>query len=103
MSAIKINPETLEPEGTIIMPGTSQTLWLVYKYPMEVKLSAEGDWAYPFFSGQHSDGQNIIFTDGEYINQIAACKDVSSVFLLRVVITVMATRIIFYKHSQEKF
>lgn len=26
MSAIKINPETLEPEGTIIMPGTSQTL-----------------------------------------------------------------------------
>lgn len=27
-------------------------------------------------TGQHSDGQNIIFTDGEYINQIAACKDV---------------------------
>lgn len=28
--------------------------------------------------GQHGqDGQNIIFTDGEYINQIAACKDVS--------------------------
>ncbi|KAF3843349.1 hypothetical protein F7725_002198 [Dissostichus mawsoni] len=45
MSAIKINPETLEQEGTITMPG------------------------------QHSDGQNIIFTDGEYINQIAACKD----------------------------
>ncbi|XP_062420974.1 E3 ubiquitin-protein ligase MYCBP2 isoform X2 [Pungitius pungitius] len=45
MSAIKINPETLEHEGTVTMPG------------------------------QHSDGQNIIFTDGEYINQIAACKD----------------------------
>ncbi|KAJ3592162.1 hypothetical protein NHX12_007291, partial [Muraenolepis orangiensis] len=44
-SAIKINPETLEPEGTVSMPG------------------------------QHSDGQNIIFTDGEYINQLAACKD----------------------------
>uniref|UniRef100_A0A8C2GPI5 E3 ubiquitin-protein ligase MYCBP2 n=1 Tax=Cyprinus carpio TaxID=7962 RepID=A0A8C2GPI5_CYPCA len=41
MAAIKINPETLEQEGTITMP----------------------------------DGQNIIFTDGEYINQIAACKD----------------------------
>ncbi|KAA8587942.1 hypothetical protein FQN60_001136 [Etheostoma spectabile] len=45
MSAIKINPETLEHEGTVTMPG------------------------------QNSDGQNIIFTDGEYINQIAACKD----------------------------
>ncbi|MEQ2246774.1 E3 ubiquitin-protein ligase mycbp2 [Ilyodon furcidens] len=45
MSAIKINPETLEHEGVVTMPG------------------------------QHSDGQNIIFTDGEYINQIAACKD----------------------------
>ncbi|KAK7882381.1 hypothetical protein WMY93_028555 [Mugilogobius chulae] len=45
MSALKINPETLEHEGTVSMPG------------------------------QHSDGQNIIFTDGEYINQIAACKD----------------------------
>lgn len=34
-----------------------------------------------FLEGQHGqDGQNIIFTDGEYINQIAACKDVS--FLL---------------------
>uniref|UniRef100_A0A671QW42 E3 ubiquitin-protein ligase MYCBP2 n=1 Tax=Sinocyclocheilus anshuiensis TaxID=1608454 RepID=A0A671QW42_9TELE len=41
MVAIKMNPETLEQEGTITMP----------------------------------DGQNIIFTDGEYINQIAACKD----------------------------
>ncbi|XP_062862091.1 E3 ubiquitin-protein ligase MYCBP2 isoform X10 [Trichomycterus rosablanca] len=45
MAAIKINPETLEQEGTITMPG----------------LQAEG--------------QNIVFTDGEYINQIAACKD----------------------------
>ncbi|XP_056610662.1 E3 ubiquitin-protein ligase MYCBP2 isoform X7 [Triplophysa dalaica] len=45
MSAIKINPETLEQEGTITMPGLQ------------------------------ADGQNIIFTDGEYINQIAACKD----------------------------
>uniref|UniRef100_A0A6Q2X7Z5 E3 ubiquitin-protein ligase MYCBP2 n=1 Tax=Esox lucius TaxID=8010 RepID=A0A6Q2X7Z5_ESOLU len=44
-SAIKINPETLEHEGTITMPGL------------------------------HADGQNIVFTDGEYINQIAACKD----------------------------
>uniref|UniRef100_A0A4W4EYU3 E3 ubiquitin-protein ligase MYCBP2 n=1 Tax=Electrophorus electricus TaxID=8005 RepID=A0A4W4EYU3_ELEEL len=41
MSAIKINPETLEQEGSITMP----------------------------------DGQNIIFTDGEYVNQIAASKD----------------------------
>uniref|UniRef100_A0A8B9J812 E3 ubiquitin-protein ligase MYCBP2 n=1 Tax=Astyanax mexicanus TaxID=7994 RepID=A0A8B9J812_ASTMX len=45
MAAIKINPETLEQEGTITMPGLQ------------------------------SDGQNIVFTDGEYINQIAACKD----------------------------
>uniref|UniRef100_A0A671LHM8 E3 ubiquitin-protein ligase MYCBP2 n=1 Tax=Sinocyclocheilus anshuiensis TaxID=1608454 RepID=A0A671LHM8_9TELE len=45
MEAIKINPETLEQEGTITMPGLQ------------------------------ADGQNIIFTDGEYINQIAACKD----------------------------
>ncbi|XP_073711043.1 E3 ubiquitin-protein ligase MYCBP2 isoform X19 [Misgurnus anguillicaudatus] len=45
MSAIKINPETLEQEGTITMPGLQ------------------------------ADGQNIVFTDGEYINQIAACKD----------------------------
>ncbi|XP_031649241.1 E3 ubiquitin-protein ligase MYCBP2 isoform X10 [Oncorhynchus kisutch] len=44
-SAIKINPETLEHEGTITMPGLQ------------------------------ADGQNIVFTDGEYINQIAACKD----------------------------
>ncbi|CAB1347406.1 unnamed protein product, partial [Coregonus sp. 'balchen'] len=46
-SAIKINPETLEHEGTITMPGLQ------------------------------ADGQSIVFTDGEYINQIAACKDVS--------------------------
>ncbi|XP_039539332.1 E3 ubiquitin-protein ligase MYCBP2 isoform X14 [Pimephales promelas] len=45
MAAIKINPETLEQEGTITMPGLQ------------------------------ADGQNIIFTDGEFINQIAACKD----------------------------
>ncbi|KAJ8253382.1 hypothetical protein GJAV_G00212310 [Gymnothorax javanicus] len=45
MTAVKINPETLEQEGTISMPG-----------------------------GQ-ADGQSIVFTDGEYINQIAACKD----------------------------
>ncbi|XP_056320942.1 E3 ubiquitin-protein ligase MYCBP2 isoform X8 [Danio aesculapii] len=45
MAAIKINPETLEQEGTITVPGLQ------------------------------ADGQNIIFTDGEYINQIAACKD----------------------------
>ncbi|XP_035377143.1 E3 ubiquitin-protein ligase MYCBP2 isoform X9 [Electrophorus electricus] len=45
MSAIKINPETLEQEGSITMPGLQ------------------------------ADGQNIIFTDGEYVNQIAASKD----------------------------
>ncbi|XP_035248710.1 E3 ubiquitin-protein ligase MYCBP2 isoform X4 [Anguilla anguilla] len=45
LSAIKINPETLEQEGSITMPG-----------------------------GQ-AEGQSIVFTDGEYINQIAACKD----------------------------
>ncbi|XDV30974.1 hypothetical protein PO909_033770, partial [Leuciscus waleckii] len=45
MAAIKINPETLEQEGTITMPGLQ------------------------------ADGQNIVFTDGEFINQIAACKD----------------------------
>ncbi|XP_028848287.1 E3 ubiquitin-protein ligase MYCBP2 isoform X13 [Denticeps clupeoides] len=45
MSAVKINPETLEQEGTITMPGLP------------------------------ADGQNIVFTDGEYVNQIAACKD----------------------------
>ncbi|XP_029113894.1 E3 ubiquitin-protein ligase MYCBP2 isoform X4 [Scleropages formosus] len=45
MTAVKINPETLESEGSITMPGLQ------------------------------ADGQNIVFTDGEYINQIAACKD----------------------------
>ncbi|KAM9484009.1 E3 ubiquitin-protein ligase MYCBP2 isoform 22-T22 [Salvelinus alpinus] len=45
MSAIKIDPETLEHEGTITMPGLQ------------------------------ADGQSVVFTDGEYINQIAACKD----------------------------
>ncbi|XP_043104390.1 E3 ubiquitin-protein ligase MYCBP2 isoform X21 [Puntigrus tetrazona] len=45
MAAVKINPETLEQEGTITMPGLQ------------------------------ADSQNIVFTDGEYINQIAACKD----------------------------
>lgn len=31
--------------------------------------------------GLQADGQNIVFTDGEYINQIAACKDVSLLIL----------------------
>ncbi|CDQ87246.1 unnamed protein product [Oncorhynchus mykiss] len=44
-SAIKIDPETLEHEGTITMPGLQ------------------------------TDGQSVVFTDGEYINQITACKD----------------------------
>ncbi|XP_062389671.1 E3 ubiquitin-protein ligase MYCBP2 isoform X1 [Sardina pilchardus] len=45
VTAIRINPETLEQEGTIAMPGLK------------------------------TDGQNIVFTDGDHINQIAACKD----------------------------
>ncbi|XP_023654220.2 E3 ubiquitin-protein ligase MYCBP2 isoform X4 [Paramormyrops kingsleyae] len=45
MTAVRINPETLEQEGTITLAGLQ------------------------------GDGQNILFTDGEYINQIAACKD----------------------------
>ncbi|XP_041115648.1 E3 ubiquitin-protein ligase MYCBP2 isoform X5 [Polyodon spathula] len=45
MAAVKINPETLEQEGAITMPGLQ------------------------------ADAQNIVFTDGEYINQIAACRD----------------------------
>ncbi|XP_058885299.1 E3 ubiquitin-protein ligase MYCBP2 isoform X2 [Acipenser ruthenus] len=45
MTAVKINPETLEQEGAITMPGLQ------------------------------ADAQNIVFTDGEYINQIAACRD----------------------------
>ncbi|XP_064883646.1 E3 ubiquitin-protein ligase MYCBP2 isoform X5 [Oncorhynchus nerka] len=43
--AIKIDPETLEHEGTITMPGLQ------------------------------TDGQSVVFTDGEHINQITACKD----------------------------
>ena len=30
MSAIKINPETLEPEGTVIMPGTKKTIMSLF-------------------------------------------------------------------------
>nr|XP_015219296.1 PREDICTED: E3 ubiquitin-protein ligase MYCBP2 isoform X15 [Lepisosteus oculatus] len=45
MNAIKINPETLEQEGAITMPVLQ------------------------------ADAQNIVFTDGEYVNQIAACRD----------------------------
>ncbi|XP_043928839.1 E3 ubiquitin-protein ligase MYCBP2 [Protopterus annectens] len=44
-TALRINPETLEQDGAVIMPGC------------------------------HTEGQNILFTDGEYINQIAASKD----------------------------
>lgn len=29
------------------------------------------------FTDCHTEGQNILFTDGEYINQIAASRDVS--------------------------
>eukprot|EP00062_Callorhinchus_milii_P006572 gi/632947251/ref/XP_007888958.1/ PREDICTED: E3 ubiquitin-protein ligase MYCBP2 isoform X6 [Callorhinchus milii] len=45
MTAISINPETLEQEGTVSLPGCQV------------------------------EGQNILFTDGEYINQITASKD----------------------------
>ncbi|KAM8976196.1 E3 ubiquitin-protein ligase MYCBP2 isoform 2-T2 [Pelodytes ibericus] len=45
MTAIRINPETLEQDGTVTVPDCN------------------------------SDGQNILFTDGEFINQIAASKD----------------------------
>ncbi|XP_050828378.1 E3 ubiquitin-protein ligase MYCBP2 isoform X15 [Serinus canaria] len=45
MTAIRINPETLEQDGTVALPDC------------------------------HSEGQNILFTDGEYINQIAASRD----------------------------
>lgn len=33
MTAIKINPETLDPEGTVIMPGTNIThnTWALYR------------------------------------------------------------------------
>ncbi|XP_043360576.1 E3 ubiquitin-protein ligase MYCBP2 isoform X25 [Dermochelys coriacea] len=45
MTAIRINPETLEQEGTVALPDCN------------------------------TEGQNILFTDGEYINQIAASRD----------------------------
>ncbi|XP_075774972.1 E3 ubiquitin-protein ligase MYCBP2 isoform X15 [Pelodiscus sinensis] len=45
MTAIRINPETLEQDGTVTLPDC------------------------------HAEGQNILFTDGEYINQIAASRD----------------------------
>ncbi|XP_038000791.1 E3 ubiquitin-protein ligase MYCBP2 isoform X13 [Motacilla alba alba] len=45
MTAIRINPETLEQDGTVALPDC------------------------------HTEGQNILFTDGEYINQIAASRD----------------------------
>ncbi|XP_053867673.1 E3 ubiquitin-protein ligase MYCBP2 isoform X13 [Malaclemys terrapin pileata] len=45
MTAIRINPETLEQDGTVTLPDC------------------------------HTEGQNILFTDGEYINQIAASRD----------------------------
>ncbi|KAM4795152.1 LOW QUALITY PROTEIN: E3 ubiquitin-protein ligase MYCBP2 [Rhinophrynus dorsalis] len=45
MTAIRINPETLEQDGTVTVPDCN------------------------------TDGQNILFTDGEFINQIAASKD----------------------------
>ncbi|XP_075447064.1 E3 ubiquitin-protein ligase MYCBP2 isoform X9 [Ascaphus truei] len=45
MTAIRINPETLEQDGTVTVPDCN------------------------------ADGQNILFTDGEFINQIAASRD----------------------------
>ncbi|KAM7178273.1 E3 ubiquitin-protein ligase MYCBP2 isoform 10-T10 [Macrochelys suwanniensis] len=45
LTAIRINPETLEQDGTVTLPDC------------------------------HTEGQNILFTDGEYINQIAASRD----------------------------
>ncbi|XP_075279518.1 E3 ubiquitin-protein ligase MYCBP2 isoform X14 [Opisthocomus hoazin] len=45
MTAIRINPETLEQDGTVALPDC------------------------------RTEGQNILFTDGEYINQIAASRD----------------------------
>ncbi|XP_059502486.1 E3 ubiquitin-protein ligase MYCBP2 isoform X5 [Stegostoma tigrinum] len=45
MTAMSINPETLEQESTVNLPGCQ------------------------------AEGQNILFTDGEYINQITASKD----------------------------
>ncbi|KAL6030163.1 hypothetical protein STEG23_023694, partial [Scotinomys teguina] len=46
MTAIRISPETLEQDGTVVLPDC------------------------------HTEGQNILFTDGEYINQIAASRDI---------------------------
>ncbi|XP_052561745.1 E3 ubiquitin-protein ligase MYCBP2 isoform X14 [Tympanuchus pallidicinctus] len=45
MTAIRINPETLEQDGAVALPDC------------------------------HTEGQNILFTDGEYVNQIAASRD----------------------------
>ncbi|XP_077200061.1 E3 ubiquitin-protein ligase MYCBP2 isoform X16 [Paroedura picta] len=45
MTAIRINPESLEQDGTVTLPDCQ------------------------------TEGQNILFTDGEYINQIAASRD----------------------------
>uniref|UniRef100_A0A8C5P7M6 E3 ubiquitin-protein ligase MYCBP2 n=1 Tax=Leptobrachium leishanense TaxID=445787 RepID=A0A8C5P7M6_9ANUR len=45
MTAIRINPETLEQDGTVTVPDCN------------------------------ADGQNILFSDGEFINQIAASRD----------------------------
>lgn len=33
-----------------------------------------------FLTDCHTEGQNILFTDGEYINQIAASRDVSATY-----------------------
>ncbi|XP_041438375.1 E3 ubiquitin-protein ligase MYCBP2 isoform X5 [Xenopus laevis] len=49
LTAKRINPETLELDGTVTVPGTQQDC--------------------------NTEGQNILFTDGEFINQIAATKD----------------------------
>lgn len=54
------------------------------------------------FAGQHADGQNIIFTDGEYINQIAACKDVRLMFLLKLLFAMIITCIIFIRLSKRR-
>ncbi|KAG9492130.1 hypothetical protein GDO78_000574 [Eleutherodactylus coqui] len=45
MTAVRINPETLEQDGTVTVPDCN------------------------------ADGQNILFSDGEFVNQIAASKD----------------------------
>ncbi|XP_053161485.1 E3 ubiquitin-protein ligase MYCBP2 isoform X13 [Hemicordylus capensis] len=45
MTAIRINPESLEQDGTVTLPDCQ------------------------------TEGQNILFTDGEFINQIAASRD----------------------------